>query len=84
MAAIAERQQIDENVQLEEVQAGPYPIDSLVVRPECITSIVNLLRGCIGADIPCFCCFFCFQQEVGIAAADIKKLKEGGKLMNKV
>jgi len=33
MAAVAERQQIvDENV--EEVQAGPYPIDSLVVSME--------------------------------------------------
>lgn len=34
MACVAERQQIDENVQQEEAQAGPYPIDSLVVRLE--------------------------------------------------
>ena len=32
MAAVAERQQVDENVQHEEVQAGPFPIDALVVR----------------------------------------------------
>ena len=31
MAAVAERPQVDENVQEEEVQAGPYPIESLVV-----------------------------------------------------
>lgn len=46
MAAVAERQLVDENLQHEEVQSGPYPIESLV--------------------------------EMGIAAADIKKLKEGG------
>lgn len=31
MAAVVERQQVDENVQGEEVQAGPFPIDTLVV-----------------------------------------------------
>lgn len=31
MAAVAQRQHVDENVEEEEVQSGPYPIESLVV-----------------------------------------------------
>ena len=48
MAAVAERQQVDENVQMEEMQTGPLPIDSLVVS--------NTYSLCLVCVISGFCC----------------------------
>jgi hypothetical protein len=57
MAAIAERQQIvNENV--EEVQAGPYPIDSLVVSAELINNRVAIVRSCSIADLSYYLHFY--------------------------
>ena len=58
MAAVAEREQINQNVEEMEVQAGPYPIDTLVVSVEIIASIPATAHSCPDADLPCFSLHF--------------------------
>lgn len=74
MAAVAERQQIDPNVQEEEVHAGPIPIEALTVRENNYNREMLLDPASLSYSSLCFR----YLQELGIAAADIKKLRDGG------
>ena len=72
---VAHAQQQQEQQQEVEEAPGPFPIEQLQARPRillylCSRSLFSLLISAHDA----FACL----QELGIPAADIKKLKDGG------
>ena len=66
-----QQQQLQQQVQ-EEEQAGPYPIEQLQVR------LCFILREAPEWQAHTANCQATRPQELGVPAADIKKLKEGG------
>jgi hypothetical protein len=79
MAAVAERQQIEnENVlQEEEGQAGPFPIDSLVVSVEIIKIIAAMLRKGPKANLFCFSFIFNRRWESQLQTLKSSKKEVG-------
>jgi len=74
MAAVAELQQHDQNLQAEGVNEGPVPVEALQVRVFISLNSFYFRRG----RFLTLALSSLTKQELGIAAADIKKLKEGG------
>jgi hypothetical protein len=71
-AAAVQMQQHQEEGDVEE-QPGPWPVEKLQVRFYSHTSASKCYR--LEGEVTLWCCV---TQELGIAAADIKKLKDGG------